>query len=317
MSEKVDKPITTYKGFDKGLKCRGMQYEVGKTYTEDKASVCAAGFHACERPLDVFDYYPPATSRYCEVQQSGEADRESGRTKIASTRIQIGTELNIAGLVKAQIKYVKDHTTNEHTDPVRATAGNFGAATAGSSGAATAGDYGAATAGNYGAATAGYRGAAMAGDYGAATAGDRGAAMAGDYGAATAGDRGAATAGDCGAATAGDYGAATAGYCGAATAGDCGAATAGDRGAAMAGDYGAATARGSVCVGENGCGLVRGNSVRARGGIGAILVICEENADDFNIREWKAVVVDGETVKADTWYKLKDGELVEVPENDA
>ena len=285
MSEKVDKPITTYKGFDKGLKCRGMQYEVGKTYTEDKASVCAAGFHACERPLDVFDYYPPATSRYCEVQQSGEADRESGRTKIASTRIQIGTELNIAGLVKAQIKYVKDHTTNEHTDPVRATAGNFGAATAGSSGAATAGDYGAATAGN--------------------------------YGAATAGDRGAATAGDCGAATAGDYGAATAGYCGAATAGDCGAATAGDRGAAMAGDYGAATARGSVCVGENGCGLVRGNSVRARGGIGAILVICEENADDFNIREWKAVVVDGETVKADTWYKLKDGELVEVPENDA
>ena len=245
MSEKVDKPITTYKGFDKGLKCRGMQYEVGKTYTEDKASVCAAGFHACERPLDVFDYYPPATSRYCEVQQSGEADRESGRTKIASTRIQIGTELNIAGLVKAQIKYVKDHTTNEHTDPVRATAGNFGAATAGSSGAATAGDYGAATAGNYGAATAGYRGAAMAGD------------------------------------------------------------------------YGAATARGSVCVGENGCGLVRGNSVRARGGIGAILVICEENADDFNIREWKAVVVDGETVKADTWYKLKDGELVEVPENDA
>ncbi len=237
MSEKVDKPITTYKGFDKDLKCRGMQYEVGKTYTEDKASVCAAGFHACERPLDVFDYYPPATSRYCEVQQSGEADRESGGTKIASTRIQIGTELNIAGLVKAQIKYVKDHTTNEHTDPVRATAGNYGAATAGLRGAATAGDSGAATAGNYGAATAGNRGAA--------------------------------------------------------------------------------TARGSVCVGENGCGLVRGNSVRARGGIGAILVICEENADNFKIREWKAVVVDGETVKADTWYTLRDGELVEVPEDDA
>ena len=277
MSEKVDKPITTYKGFDKGLKCRGMQYEVGKTYTEDKASVCAAGFHACERPLDVFDYYPPATSRYCEVQQSGEADRESGGTKIASTRIQIGTELDFAGLVRAQIKYVKEHTTNEHTDPALATAGNYGAATAGDSGAATAG--------HRGAATAGHRGAATAGNYGAATAGN--------YGAATVGHRGAATAGDRGAATAGNYGAAT------------------------AGDNGAATARGSVCVGENGCGLVRGNSVRARGGIGAILVICEENADNFKIREWKAVVVDGETVKADTWYTLRDGELVEVPENDA
>ena len=253
MSEKVDKPITTYKGFDKGLKCRGMQYEVGRTYTEDEASVCASGFHACERPLDVFEYYPPATSRYCEVKQSGEADREFDGTKIASTRIKIGTELDIAGLVRAQIKYVKEHTINEHTDPVLATAGCLGAATAG--------------------------------DRGAATAGCSGAATAGDYGAATAGDRGAATAGD--------------------------------RGAATAGCYGAATARGSVCVGENGCGLVRGNSVRARGGIGAILVICEENVDDFNIREWKAVVVDGETVKADTWYKLKDGELVEVPKNDA
>ena len=293
MSEKVDKPITTYKGFDKGLKCRGMQYEVGRTYTEDEASVCASGFHACERPLDVFEYYPPATSRYCEVKQSGEADREFDGTKIASTRIKIGTELDIAGLVRAQIKYVKEHTINEHTDPVLATAGCLGAATAGDRGAATAGCSGAAT----------------AGDYGAATAGDYGAATAGDYGAATAGNRGAATAGDYGAATAGDYGAATAG--------DRGAATAGDRGAATAGCYGAATARGSVCVGENGCGLVRGNSVRARGGIGAILVICEENVDDFNIREWKAVVVDGETVKADTWYKLKDGELVEVPKNDA
>ena len=293
MSEKVDKPITAYKGFDKDLKCRGMQYEVGETYTEDNASVCASGFHACERPLDVFEYYPPATSRYCEVQQSGETDRAFGGTKIASTRIKIGKELDVAGLVRAQIKYVKEHTTNEHTNPALATAGDYGSATAGDYGAATAGCSGAATAGSRGAATAGCSGAATAGNYGAATAGNSGAATAGNSGAATAGSRGAATAGDYGSATAGNYGAAT------------------------AGDRGAATARGSVCVGENGCGLVRGDGVRARGGIGAILVICEENADDFNIREWKAVVVDGETVKADTWYKLKDGELVEVPENDA
>jgi hypothetical protein len=128
-------------------------------------------------------------------------------------------------------------------------------------------------------------------------------ATAGDYGAATAGDYGAATARACGAATAGDRGAATAG--------DRGAATAGDYGAATAGDRGAATSRGSVTVGVNGTGLVRGNGVKIRGGLGAILVIAEEEENSYDLAHWKAVVVDGKTVKADTWYKLMNGELVE------
>ena len=128
---------------------------------------------------------------------------------------------------------------------------------------------------------------------------------------ATAGDYGAATAGDSGAATAGDYGAATAGDYGAATAGDSGAATAGDSGAATAGDYGTATSRGSASVGANGIACARGNNVRVKGGLGAILVIAEEQPTDYNIAHWKAVEVDGETVKADTWYRLVDGKLVE------
>ena len=147
---------------------------------------------------------------------------------------------------------------------------------------------------------------ATAGNSGAATAGYRGAATAGDGGAATAGNYGAATAGNSGAATAGNYGAATAGYRGAATAGDGGAAT--------AGDGGAATSRGSSASGENGLSVARGNNVRVKGGLGAILVIAEENESDYDIKHWKAVVVDGENVKADTWYKLEDGELVEESE---
>ena len=96
-----------------------------------------------------------------------------------------------------------------------------------------------------------------------------------------------------------------------ATAGDSGAATAGDRGAATAGDYGAATSRGSASVGANGIACARGNNVRVKGGLGAILVIAEEQPTDYNIAHWKAVEVDGETVKADTWYRLVDGKLVE------
>ena len=131
---------------------------------------------------------------------------------------------------------------------------------------------------------------------------------------ATAGYRGAATAGDSGAATAGSYGAATAGYRGAATAGSYGAATAGDSGAATAGDSGAATSRGSTAVGKNGVGLARGNGVKVKGGLGAILLIAEENEYNYDVKEWRAFMVDGDAIKEDTWYKLENGELVEVKE---
>ena len=326
----MEQKLKTYKAFDKDLSCRGFKYEVGKEYEETgDIKACEKGFHACPYPLDVFGYYAPAGSRFCEVEQSGKID-DSESDKVCSSKIRIGAELDIRGLVKAAISFVKERCTNEcNAEPGKpATAGDSGAATAGNYGAATAGDSGAATAGNYGAATAGYRGAATAGNYGAATAGnsgaatagDSGAATAGDYGAATAGYRGAATAGDSGAATAGyrgaatagDYGAATAGNSGAATAGDYGAATAGYRGAATAGDYGAATARGKASTGSNGLSMARGNNVQVKGGIGAILVIAEEREDTCDIVDWKAVLVDGEVVKADTWYRLENGELVEV-----
>ena len=294
----MEQKIKAYKAFDKDLSCRGFKYEVGKEYEETgDIKACEKGFHACPYPLDVFSYYTPAGSRFCEVEQSGKID-DSESDKVCSSKIRIGAELDIRGLVKAAVSYVKERCTNE----CNAIPGK--PATAGDSGAATAGDRGAATAGNYGAATAG--------DSGAATAGDRGAATAGNYGAATAGDSGAATAGDSGAATAGDRGAATAGNYGAATAGDSGAATAGDSGAATAGDRGAATARGKASTGSNGLSVARGKNVQVKGGIGAILVIAEERDDTYDIVDWKAVVVDGEVVKADTWYRLENGELVEV-----
>ena len=227
--------MKAYKGFDKDLKCKDFQYEIGKTYEEPTAELCNSGFHACERPLDVFRYYAPSKmSRYCEVNLDDVSDQMSCDSKCCGKKIAVKAESGMAALVNAQIQYVKEHTTSKHTDPKQATAGNFGAATAGDSGAATAGFSGAATAGKYGAATAG--------------------------------------------------------------------------------NFGAATSRGSVSVGENGCGLVRGANVKIKGGMGAILVIAVEDVDGYGIKEWKSVVVDGETVKPDTFYTLKDGELVEVSE---
>ena len=246
----MEQKIKAYKAFDKDLSCRGFKYEVGKEYEETgDIKVCEKGFHACPYPLDVFGYYAPAGSRFCEVEQSGKIN-DSKSDKVCSSKIRIGAELDIRGLVKAAISYVKERCTNEcNAEPGKP---------------------------------------------------------------ATAGYRGAATAGDSGAATAGDYGAATAGYSGAATAGDSGAATAGDSGAATAGDNGAATARGKASTGSNGLSVARGKNVQVKGGIGAILVIAEERDDTYDIVDWKAVVVDGEVVKADTWYRLENGELVEV-----
>lgn len=81
--------------------------------------------------------------------------------------------------------------------------------------------------------------------------------------------------------------------------------------AATAGNYGAATSRGKSSSGKNGLSVARGNNVMVRGGLGAILVIVEEEEDNYEIRNWKCVIVDGKVIKADTWYKLINGELVE------
>ena len=211
--------IKAYKGFNRDMTCdpKGVkfQYEEGKEYETQEAVACKRGFHACERPLDVFKYYAPGASVYHEVEQSGEISRDSEDSKAASTRIRIGARLDIMGLVKAQIEYTKEHTTAEYTDPERATAG------------------------------------------------------------------------------------------------DSGAATAGDSGAATAGNWGAATSRGRSTAGKNGLAVARGNNVMVKGGLGAILVIAEEKEENYDVADWKAVIVDGENVKADTWYCLKDGELHE------
>lgn len=229
--ENMEEIIKSYKGFNKDMTCKNKQYEVGKDYEEDKAVVCECGMHACEYPIDCFKYYPPSKSVYCEVEQSGDISRHDDDSKIASTKMRIGAQLNIAGIVNAAIKYTKEKVEKTCIESKVATAG--------------------------------------------------------DYGAATAGDRGAATAGYCGAATAGDHGAATAGDCG------------------------AATSRGKSLTGENGLSVARGEGVKAKGGLGSILVIAEEEQNGCKISSWKAVVVDGVNIKADTWYMLKDGELIE------
>ena len=186
----MSKVVKSYKGFNKDMTCRDFQYKESKEYETSKAVVCNEGFHACEHPLDCLGYYPPNTSVYHEVEQTGEFSSDSGSrdSKIASTKIKIGAKLSIAGLVQAAIDFTKSKTVT-----MQDATGDYGASSAtGNCGASSA-------TGNCGASSAtGYKGASSAtGDYGASSAtGDCGASSAtGDYGASSAtGYKGASSA---------------------------------------------------------------------------------------------------------------------------
>ena len=98
--------INGFKGFDKDLKCRGYQFEVGGKYEEKKAIACEAGFHFCEFPFDVFGYYAPADSRFCAVVGKGKTDKHSGDSKAACTKLEVGAEIGLPGIISAGVKFI-------------------------------------------------------------------------------------------------------------------------------------------------------------------------------------------------------------------
>ena len=109
MSKKV---ITSYKAFDKNMQCRGFQYEVGKEYEMDgEIKCCERGFHACESPMEVWDYYDMLTSRFAKVEQSGKIEKEENSTKVCSSRIKIKAELKLADIINIGVEWLKDITS--------------------------------------------------------------------------------------------------------------------------------------------------------------------------------------------------------------
>ena len=94
------------KGFDKNLRCRGFQYEVGGEYTEETAELCNRGPHACENPLDTLRYYRPGDSRYCEVEIEDNGERSGDDSKVCGKHIRIGAEIGLKGVINAGVRFV-------------------------------------------------------------------------------------------------------------------------------------------------------------------------------------------------------------------
>ncbi len=223
--------IKGWKGFDKDLKCRDMQYEVGKTFEEPEAVACSKGLHFCENPLDVFGYYPPADSRYAEVEADGVIDRDGKDSKVATTRLHIKAEIGLPGLIKAGVDYIKSKVDWDNAK--ESNTGDRSAAT-------NTGDQSAAT-------NTGYQSAAT-----------------------NTGYRSAAT-------------------------------NTGDRSAASV-------------EGKESIAMAIGYESKAKGAMGCWIVLAEwEDGDEgYSITDVQSAHVDGERIKPDTWYMLKNGEFVEV-----
>ena len=324
--------MKAYKGFDKELKCRGFQFEIGKEYEEKDASLCNKGFHACENPIDVLSYYPPADSRYCDVELDEISEQISGDSKRCAKRIKIGAEIGIKGIVDAFINFTFNKIDWKNAKV--SNTGNRSAATnTGYRSAATnTGFMSAATnTGNQSAATntgdqsalllipetgvlllipdtrvqphkhrnlecaatnTGYQSAAT-------NTGNRSAATnTGNWSAATnTGNRSAAT-------NTGDMSAATnTGYQSAAT-------NTGERSAATnTGDQSAATVEGKESI-----AIVTGYGGKAKGAIGCWIVVTERgewNGATYPILCVKTAKVDGDTIKENTFYKFVIGEFDE------
>ena len=196
------------KGFDRDLKCRGFQYEVGGEYTEETAELCKCGPHACENPLDTLRYYRPGDSRYCEVEIEDNGQRSSYDSKVCGKHIRIGAEIGLEGVINAGVRFVLDKCESATEENASGLNGN----------------------------------------------------------AAASGESGTA---------------------------------------AVTGWYGKASAIGKQCV-----AVAWGADSVARGTMGNWIVVSERD-DDGNIIDAKIAKVDGETIMADTWYKLENGEIVE------
>ena len=272
--------MKAYKGFNADMTCRGFQYKEGETYHEDIADLCHKGFHACERPLDVLAYYSPNSSVYHEVELDDVSEQREEDSKVCAKFIKIGAKVDIATLVEATVDYTVSKcgpVKSQHAKKDRGAA----SATGWSGVASATGDNGAASA------TGAWSVASATGRRGAASAtGSQGAASAtGDWSVASATGRHSV------------------------------ASATGRRGIVSAtGDWSVASATGcySVASADNptAIAVAWGPFGRVKGVLGAHVVCAEWR--NGKLVEAKMAVVDGDKIKADTYYMLKNGEFAEV-----
>ena len=324
--------IIGFKGFDKDLSCRGFQYEVGKTYDlKGEVECCKRGFHFCENPLEVFYYYPPCTSRFCQVEGGGSVDKLGSDSKVAASHIHISEEIGLNGLIDEGVKYILNKVELNHKKDQTTREKSVASTTRDQSAAICTGSYSSATStGNYSVSTnSGHQSLATStGNYSVSTnsGAQSVAANTGNHSASTNNGyhSAAINVGDCSVATntsrysvsantgfysvsinsGNDSLATNTGYKSSAT-------SSGKQSAAISiGDKSLATVQGNESV-----AIVTGKDSMACGTLGSWIVLTERGDFDGEInpiKEVKAFKVDGVNIKENTFYRLINGKAVEV-----
>ena len=292
----MDKPIKSYKAFDENMRCRGFQYEVGKEYDMNgDIKCCKRGFHACESPIEVWDYYDMLTSRFAEVEQSGKISTEADSTKVCSSHIKIKAELKLADIINIGVEWLKDLTSPSKIKDDSATLndGGFDKKQIGSSGDSaqigSSGDSAQIGSSGYYAkigSSGGYAKIGSSGGYAKiGSSGDSAQIGSSGYYAQIGSSGGYAKIGSSG------------GY-----------AKIGS-----SGDYAKIDS-----TGEDSVIMCAGPRSVAKAKIGSWITLADWDWDDRKGRLVPVCVkterVDGIKIKPDTWYKLQDGEFVEVTE---
>jgi hypothetical protein len=283
-----------YKGFDSSMKCRDMQYKIGETFThEGTVSLCNSGLHFCEHPLDVLSYYKPNDgSIYAEVSGDNVSDKTDGDSKRVAKSLTVKAKIEIPALVKAAISFV--------FEKVSATTGNsaHSATTGNSAHSATTGNcaHSASTGDCAHSATTGYFAHS-------ATTGDCAHSATTGYSAHSA------TTGDCAhSATTGNYAhsATTGNYAHSATTGYYAhsATTGNSAHSATTGKSAHSAVKGEQCIAAS-----FGMEGQAKGSIGNWLVLAEWV--NGKIKAMGIAHIDGNKIKADVFYVLKNGKFVE------
>ena len=306
--------IIGFKGFDKDLKCRGFQYEVGKTYDlKGEVECCKRGFHFCENPLEVFYYYTPNNSRFCQVEGGGSVDTSKIDSKVATSHIHISEEIGLNGLIDEGVKYILNKVELNHKKDQTTREKSVASTTRDQSAAICTGSYSSATStGNYSVST--NSGAQSV----AANTGNHSASTNNGYHSA------AINVGDCSVATntsrysvsantgfysvsinsGNDSLATNTGYKSSAT-------NSGKQSAALSiGDKSLATVQGNESV-----AIVTGKDSMACGTLGSWIVLTERGDFDGEInpiKEVKAFKVDGVNIKENIPYKLVNGQAIAV-----
>ncbi len=109
--------IKGYKAFNRGMICKGKQYEENTTYEENGNEICEAGvMHFCENPFDVLNYYPLIDengdiSDFAQVEAIGDIYKREDKS--ATNKLHIGAKLGLKGFIKACVDFTIEKTRIE------------------------------------------------------------------------------------------------------------------------------------------------------------------------------------------------------------